>query len=601
MATEWTKVEPKLSDCVLKTIDELNFEGMTPVQASCIPLLLKNKDVAAEAVTGSGKTLAFLVPLLEIMQRRSEPWNKYEVGSIVISPTRELALQIGEVLDMFLKHMNPPYTKMLAIGGNSVNIDVENFRNNGANIIVATPGRLEDLLSQKQLINLPLAVKSLEFLVLDEADRLLDLGFEKTLNTILHYLPRQRRTGLFSATQTKEVELLLRAGLRNPVIVTVKEKSAKEIENTNISTPSTLSNYYVVVDSNNKLPTLISFLETQGFTNKYMLFLSTCACVDYFTKILKVLLPKCKIFCIHGKMKEKRYKVFDLFRKAEFGLLLCTDVMARGIDFPEVDWVIQYDPPSSAAAFVHRCGRTARIGNYGSALVMLMPNEEVYVDFIHRNQSVILSEFSQIKKLNEKRRKGIYGTVKKLQLEDRDTFDKANRAFVSYVQFYNKHECNVILRVKDLDLGKLANGFGLLKLPKMPEIKGRNISNFTAENIDFNSIKYKNKQREESRQGKLQLFQETGHWPGTKKKHRKKANAPWAESKLRKESRLEKKKLRKEKSKQKEAEGKLKNKRKRNAFNEEEFEELARDIALMKKLKKKKISEKEFEEVFVTK
>uniref|UniRef100_A0A1B6JTZ4 ATP-dependent RNA helicase n=1 Tax=Homalodisca liturata TaxID=320908 RepID=A0A1B6JTZ4_9HEMI len=601
MDSSWSNIKPSLSKMVLKTIKCFGFESMTPVQASCIPLLLKNKDVAAQAVTGSGKTLAFVIPVLELLLKRNEEWKRHEVGAIVISPTRELALQTCEVLDSFLLHSN--FTRMLAIGGNSVQSDVEYFRKNGANIIIATPGRLEDLLTQN-ILNLPVSVKALEILVLDEADRLLELGFEKSLNTILQYLPRQRRTGLFSATQTKEVESLVRAGLRNPVMITVTEKSNNSACNkvtSTLSTPSTLSNYYTILEPTDKLPFLMEFLQHHGYEQKYMLFLSTCACVEYFSAILKVLLAKnLDIFSIHGKMKEKRYKIFDSFRKSQSGLLICTDVMARGIDIPEVDWVIQYDPPTSAASFVHRCGRTARIGNLGSAIIFLMPNEELYTDFIHRNQNVTLHPFETFNRNPSMvYNQTIFNLVQKSQLNDRAVFDKANRAFVSYIQFYCKHECNIILRVKDLDFGPLATGFGLLRLPKMPELKDKPMTGFINQPIDFNDIKYKDKQRELSRQEKLNSFNETGVWP-SRKKHSKgctKETTPWSLKKQLKVEKQERRKVKKEYKNKKISEGKNKTKRKRNRLTNEDLllnEDLKKDLALMKKLNKRRITNEQF-------
>ncbi|KAL6420127.1 hypothetical protein ACFW04_014080 [Cataglyphis niger] len=318
---------------------------MTPVQAACIPLLLNGKDVAAEAVTGSGKTLAFLVPLLEILQKRPEKWKTMEIGAIIISPTRELATQISEILEKFLKNI-PLLKQVLLVGGVTLKEDAENLKK-GVNIIVATPGRLQDILSNYNSINLSLCIKSLEFLVLDEADRLLDLGFSATLDSILSYLPRLRRTGLFSATQTKELQQLIRAGLRNPALIVVKEKS-------NVSTPVNLNNSYTIVQPEYKLSVMIDFIRSIGFKTKYMIFLSTCACVDYFSRVIQALLPSINVLALHGKMKSKRYKVFDQFRHAENGILICTDVMARGIDISEINWVLQYDPPSTASSFVHR-------------------------------------------------------------------------------------------------------------------------------------------------------------------------------------------------------------------------------------------------------
>ncbi|XP_017796521.1 PREDICTED: LOW QUALITY PROTEIN: probable ATP-dependent RNA helicase DDX55 homolog [Habropoda laboriosa] len=582
----WTELEVSLSNSILKTIEELKFSHMTPVQAASIPLLLKGKDVAAEAVTGSGKTIAFLVPLLEILQKRKEKWKPTEVGAIIISPTRELAVQINEVLQKFLNNI-PDLKQVLLVGGATITEDAEKLKA-AANIIVATPGRLEDIFSNCKSINMAMRVKSLEILILDEADRLLDLGFSATLDTILSYLPRLRRTGLFSATQTKELQQLIRAGLRNPALITVKEKA-------NISTPSNLKNNYVIVNTEYKLSIMIDFIQREGTNKKYMIFLSTCACVDYFSHVIqaKLMLPSVQVFAIHGKMKNKRYKVFNEFRRVKSGILICTDVMARGIDISEVDWVLQYDPPCSASSFVHRCGRTARIGNEGNALLFLLETEDAYVDFIKRNQKVdlekIILEPCMIS--YEKCLK----CMKDLQKHDRLLFDKANRAFVSYIQAYNKHECNLILRLKDIDLGKLAMSFGLLRMPRMPELKGKDVSSFEQENIDINSITYSNKQKEKNRLEKLKIFEDSGVWPKAHKRKRKQTE-PWSETKKRKLEKQENRKKRKEKKlKQVSVNSTKKQKRK---INEQDIEELAKDIALIKKLKKKKISQEEFDTAF---
>ncbi|PNF27903.1 ATP-dependent RNA helicase DDX55 [Cryptotermes secundus] len=534
MELNWNKLDVKLSASTKKTIHEMGFERMTPVQAACIPLLLKNKDVAAEAVTGSGKTLAFIIPMLELLQNRSETLKRHEVGGIIISPTRELATQTSRVLAYFLHHVEH-ITQMLLIGGNSVSADVDCFKAKGANILIATPGRLEDLLMRKCDINLPAAVKSLELLVLDEADRLLDLGFEKTLTTILQYLPRQRRTGLFSATQTKDVVQLVRAGLRNPVFVTIHEKC------------------------HNKL------------------------------------LAEFQVFAIHGRMKGTRCKDFDSFQKAKSGVLICTDVMGRGVDIRDVNWVIQYDPPKSAAAFVHRCGRTARIGNQGSALVMLLPTEDAYVDFIYRNQKVHLVEMETPLPAAD-----TLSCVRSIQLKDRAVMDKALRAFTSHIHAYSRYECNVILRLKDLNFGTLATGFGLLKLPKMPELQGKDVSDFEEVHIDFNSIPYMDRQRERIRQEKLKIYKKTGIWPKSDQKSKRRScrqTEPWSLSKQHRMERKSKRDRRKIKKQQQQDSGRSKCKRKRNLC-QEDIDELAKDIALIKKLKRRKISQEEFDDQF---
>ncbi|XP_053999654.1 probable ATP-dependent RNA helicase DDX55 homolog [Hylaeus anthracinus] len=581
----WKELEVPLSEPVLKTIEELNFLNMTPVQAACIPLLLKGKDVAAEAVTGSGKTLAFIVPLLEILQKRKEKWKPTEIGAIIISPTRELAVQINEVLQKFLNNI-PHLKQILLVGGGTIAEDAEKLKA-AVNIIVATPGRLEDILCNCKSINLAARVKSLEILILDEADRLLDLGFSATLDTILNYLPRLRRTGLFSATQTKELQQLIRAGLRNPALVSVKEKA-------NISTPSNLKNHYTIVDPEYKLSVMIDFIRREGTNSKYMIFLSTCACVDYFSHVIQAMLPSVQILAIHGKMKGKRYKVFNDFRNIKSGILICTDVMARGVDISEVDWVLQYDPPCSASSFVHRCGRTARIGNEGNALLFLLETEDAYINFIKRNQKVDLQ--NMILEPSMISYEKCIKCMRKLQKQDRLILDKANRAFVSYVQAYNKHECNLILRLKDIDLGKLAMSFGLLRMPRMPELKGRDTSSFEQEDIDTNSIPYSNKQKEQNRLEKLKIFQDSGVWP-TRHKRKHKETEPWSEAKKKKLDRQENRKQRKEKKmKQKMSTNPIKKQKRK--INEQDIEELAKDIALIKKLKKKKISQEEFDEAF---
>ena len=227
--------------------------------------------MVVEAITGSGKTLgidyfrinitvkiffnfivfliAFVIPILEILLK-SNHLKKHDIGALVISPTRELSLQIFSVIEIFLKKITTTLTAILFVGGNSVNEDFNRFETNGGNIVVATAGRLQDLFNRQTLkTNLKKNVKSLEILILDEADRLLDLGFRESIEDIFKYLPKQRRTGLFSATQTDEIDKLVRAGLRNPCIIQVKQKASLNSQ----KTPLELNNFYLVKYSLNFL------------------------------------------------------------------------------------------------------------------------------------------------------------------------------------------------------------------------------------------------------------------------------------------------------------------------------------------------------------
>lgn len=422
-------------------------------------------------------------------------------------------------------------------------------------------------------------------LVLDEADRLLDLGFQNSLDNILKLLPRQRRTGLFSATQTKEVENLVRAGLRNPVVVSVKEKFGQ-----GAATPATLTNFYCILTADQKLDALVGFIRNEGADKKFIVFTTNCACVEWYHRIFTKLLTN--VFCLYGKMGKKRHKVLEKFKDCASGILLCTDVMARGIDIPEVDWVVQLDPPSNAAAFVHRVGRTARCGRLGQSLLFLMPNEDAYVEFIRKNQKVELVEKEIDWEFVE-----TLPVAHQLQLSDRTNLDTAIRAFVSFVKSYAKHECSLILRVKDLPMGLLAKGFGLIRLPKMPELKNADISGFEPVKMDYNSISYSEKSKEESRQKKLEIYLQTKQWPGAKTRKRCIQSTPWELSNKRRLDKKERKKTKKERNEQRERDG-LPKKKKKRKFSEEDIAALALDIALMKKMKKKKISNADFEKEF---
>lgn len=285
-----------------------------------------------------------------------------------------------------------------------------------------------------------------------------------------------------------------------------------------------------------------------------MLFLPTCATVDYWSHVFPRVIPdtvKLPVFALHGKMKDKRYKVLENFRKADTGLLLCTDVLARGIDIQEViryfsslltrvpssdihvfpffqiDWVLQWDPPANASAFVHRIGRTARQGNAGSALILLLETEAAYVHFIERNQRMqlnVLEDTASQEKVDE-----LLTKLRDLQESDRDIMEKGTRAFVSHIRAYSKHECSLLLRVKvfrcmvfverrseflffqDLPLVDVALTYGLLRLPKMPELKNTDVSAFPAvPHLNIDKIPYKNKQREAVRLEKVEKYKTTG-------------------------------------------------------------------------------------------
>lgn len=562
---------------------ELHFTSPTPVQSTCIPLLLGNKDVAAEAVTGSGKTVAFVVPAIELLLNREQPWRLHEVGALILTPTRELAIQISEVLQQFTKLSQ--LTQTLFVGGTPMESDIARYREHGGNIVVATPGRLLELFKCRDGdLDLRADVRALELLILDEADRLLGMGFEQALNTILTFLPKQRRTGLFSATQTDRVEALIRAGLRNPVQVTVKEKSSGSCLSTSTRTPAQLENFFVVCRSDEKLSRLVAFLRERR-SSKFILFVSTCAMVDYLSTILQVLLKNFPVISLHGRMKSKRVQVFSRFMGMDDGVMVCTDVMARGVDVPQVDWVIQFDPPSSAQAFVHRCGRTARMGRKGAALVFLLPAERPYVDFVAINQKVSLEEFPLETDLFD-----VLPRICKLAARDRDLVEKGARAFVSFIQSYRKHESALIFQFRELNLGRLATGFGLLTMPRMPETKAADLSEFTPSDVDISNIKYKDKTRERQRLNNLTKEDEKRNLgtstTASNKKFVKTKTIPWSK----KEEQSRKKQERHDKKSRKRT---LKDALLEQS--EDDVNDILQEARLLKKLKKGKLSKEEFD------
>jgi ATP-dependent RNA helicase DDX55/SPB4 len=291
---KFREFQPALCEEILEEIDTLGFTHMTPVQAATLPLFLSNKDVAVDACTGSGKTLSFILPMVQMMKNKIQDKTIVipkvsqitKLCSMVLSPTRELARQIHECAVRFFQRALPHVQVLLFVGGTSVEEDLNLVRQSigKLSVVIGTPGRIEDLM--RRCHNIILETKEFEILILDEADTLLDMGFEVSINNILSFLPKQRRTGLFSATQTSEVKALARAGLRNPATISVQVKS-----NVNQIIPTTLSNYYAIVEHHEKFSSLIAFIKDQmnqmkQQKKKFIIFFSTCSSVDFFGRLL---------------------------------------------------------------------------------------------------------------------------------------------------------------------------------------------------------------------------------------------------------------------------------------------------------------------------
>ncbi|KAL5568835.1 hypothetical protein UlMin_025410 [Ulmus minor] len=562
--TRFSDLNPPLSELVLRAISEAGFEFCTPVQAATIPLLCTFKDVAVDAATGSGKTLAFVVPIVEIFRRASTRPKPHQVMGVIISPTRELASQIYNVAQPFVATLEN-FKSTLLVGGGDVKADVKKIEEEGANLLIGTPGRLYDIMERIENLDL----RNLEVLILDEADRLLDMGFQKQINAILSRLPKLRRTGLFSATQTEAVEELAKAGLRNPVRVEVRAetKSVSSQQRASSKTPSSLRLEYLECEADKKSSQLVDLL-LKNKSKKIIIYFMTCACVQYWGLVLPRIssLKGFPLVLLHGKMKQNaRETALASFTSLSNGILLCTDLAARGLDIPGVDCVVQFDPPQDPNVFVHRVGRTARMGREGSSIVFLLPKEESYVEF-QRLRRVPLQE----KELSDSEDvSDIVPQIRSAAAKDRDVMEKGIRAFVSYVRAYKEHQCSYIFSWKELEIGKLAMGFGLLQIPGMPELKHHSLSTegfLPFEGLNLEEIKFKDKSREKQRKKNLQVKKEEQRKPKPEKP-RKPSNAV----------------TRKQTAKQRRA-----------IRSVEDDDELTRDYRLLKKLKKGTIDEDEF-------
>ena len=321
-------------------------------------------------------------------------WSRHDgLGALIVTPTRELALQIFEVLRKIgFKH--PSLSAGLIIGGGK-EFQEEQERIPRMNILVATPGRLLQHLDQTPGFQ----TDNLKLLVLDEADKILELGFAKTINAILEALPKQRQTLLFSATQTNSIKDLARLSLNSPCMLQVADGETISHDNVgpaklSAMLPKGLAQYYVVGGLDKKIDWLYSFVR-RHLKSKVIVFLASCKQVRFYEEAFCKLQPGVPISSLHGKQKQmKRFALYKDFSRKTAAVLFCTDLAARGLDFPKVDWVLQLDCPDSVETYIHRAGRTARNANDGNSLLYLCPSEKQGMLALLSDNSIIVEEIS---------------------------------------------------------------------------------------------------------------------------------------------------------------------------------------------------------------
>lgn len=436
----------ELSEPTQKAITEMNFTKMTEVQARCIPALLAGKDVLGAARTGSGKTLAFLIPAIELLYKmKFKPRNG--TGAIIVTPTRELALQIFGVAKELLKYHNQTFG--LIMGGANRKAEAEKLAK-GVSLLIATPGRLLDHLQNTR----GFVFKNLKSLIIDEADRILEVGFEEEMKQIVQILPKDRQTMLFSATQTTKVEDLARLSLkRAPIYINVHQDQTA-------ATNEGLEQGYVVCPSDRRFLLLFTFLK-KNLKKKIIVFFSSCHSVKYHAELFNYIdIP---VLDLHGKQKQnKRTTTFFEFMNAEHGILFCTDVAARGLDIPAVDWIIQYDPTDDPREYIHRVGRTARAGGRGKALLFLLPTELGFLRYL-KQAKVPLNEYE----FPEEKLTNIQAQLEKLIDKNYYLNKSAKEGYRSYLQAYASHSLKKIFDINALDLGKVALSFGFTAPPNV--------------------------------------------------------------------------------------------------------------------------------------
>ncbi|XP_061880121.1 probable ATP-dependent RNA helicase DDX31 isoform X2 [Entelurus aequoreus] len=491
----------------------LNVSTLTSVQKQTIPALLSGRDAVVRSQTGSGKTLSFAIPLVQSLQALEQKVCRSDGPlAVVIVPTRELALQTFHTFQKLLKPFMWIVPGVL-MGGEKRKSEKARLRK-GINILVSTPGRLVDHIQH----TLSIAFSAVRWLVLDEADRILDMGFEKDLSIILNSLNStgpSRQNVLLSATLTHGVTRLTDVCLNEPISIHLSEPAPSSDlaavtpepsagdQSESFAVPSALKQFVVVVPSKVRLVCLAAFVLDKcqlSEDHKVMVFVSSCEEVDFLHSILVGVLaanqkPPPSFLRLHGNMQqEERSEVWRKFSSDARGVLLCTDVAARGLDLPQVTWILQYTPPSTAVEYVHRVGRTARIGAGGSSLLLLTPAESAFISEL-ANHNISLAEMqlldilSSLMRDNTYKGRGKYHSKTSTKARDQDmreratvlqthfenfvhanatSLQNAKKALQSYLRAYTSYPAHLkhVFHIRALHLGHAAKSFGLRDAPR---------------------------------------------------------------------------------------------------------------------------------------
>lgn len=366
----------EIIDPILKALSDLKYATPTTIQSKAIPLILAGKDVLGSAQTGTGKTAAFAIPILQHLYLEKQLQNKAKtIKALVVTPTRELAIQIADSFTDYGKYTGLKNT--VVFGGVNQNGQTQELKK-GIDILVATPGRLLDLIDQKYI-----DLRNITHFVLDEADRMLDMGFIHDIRKIIALLPEKRQSLFFSATMPQNIVDLSRRILKNPSKVEVSPVS---------STAETIKQFVYYTNRLSKND-LLHYIITKRKINQVLVFARTKHGADRIDRFLKK--KKINSAAIHGeKAQNQRQKALSQFKTGEVAVLVATDIAARGIDIDKLHFVINFDIPNVAETYVHRIGRSGRAGENGMAFSICEPEENTFIKDIEKliNQKINVVE-----------------------------------------------------------------------------------------------------------------------------------------------------------------------------------------------------------------
>ncbi len=354
-----------LIPAILKAVKDKSYTEPTSIQTKAIPIALKGDDILASAQTGTGKTAAFAIPIIQHLQKTKGDSHK-KINSLIVTPTRELAIQIGESFNNYAKYTDIKNT--VIFGGVPQNSQIKALKQ-GVNILIATPGRLLDLMNQGYI-----SLRDIKYFVLDEADRMLDMGFIHDIKKIIARLPRKRQSLFFSATMPQKIVALSRD---------ILNENAKKIAVDPISsTAQTVQQYLYMTNKVHKRELLLHILE-DSVINQVLLFSRTKHGANRIVKNLQK--KKISSKAIHGdKSQNQRQKALQDFKSGKIRVLVATDIAARGIDVKKLRYVINYDIPNEAETYVHRIGRCGRAGENGISISICEPEENAYIKDIEK-------------------------------------------------------------------------------------------------------------------------------------------------------------------------------------------------------------------------